>query len=455
MPYKAVDGVVDALSALPARLPKAEAALMLPRSRGRSCRCSRSCGASRRSRGRRGSRRARARSAGAAAPRLRGDARAPRAHRRPSHRWCIVIDDLQWADADSLALLAEVLRPPEAPALLLVATIRTGSGGAAPSRLRASPRRCRCPRSATRGRPCRSGRTRGRSRSERLPSDVAEELAARLLELARPDGAAERRRDRRRSRRDTRSSSTSWSGTAPRPSWRNGTRLDDALCGAGPASRRAGARADGDPRRRRCAGPTRRPLHGRGARPAHVRHPGLDPARGAPRADERHARARPDRAVPRPPAQTVRKRLEHGRRVEHHRRIALAFETTREQRRGDARGPLARGRGRGARPSLHRHGGGRSGTGARVRPRGQALRASARGAAGGRRTAPARGEARRGAGERGARSPRREGVPGRRQRGEGGGGARAPAPRSRPAPSQRPLRRGGRGDSRPCSPPSR
>ncbi len=39
----------------------------------------------------------------------------------------VLIDDLQWADEESLALLDEILREPEAPPLLLVATVRAAS----------------------------------------------------------------------------------------------------------------------------------------------------------------------------------------------------------------------------------------------------------------------------------------------------------------------------------------
>jgi tetratricopeptide (TPR) repeat protein len=48
----------------------------------------------------------------------------------------VVIEDFQWADADSLALLRELMRPPGAPPLLLVCTLRDAS---APRPLAGSP----------------------------------------------------------------------------------------------------------------------------------------------------------------------------------------------------------------------------------------------------------------------------------------------------------------------------
>jgi hypothetical protein len=44
----------------------------------------------------------------------------------------IYIDDLQWADADSTALLNDLLRPPDAPPLLLIASFRTEELGTKP-----------------------------------------------------------------------------------------------------------------------------------------------------------------------------------------------------------------------------------------------------------------------------------------------------------------------------------
>lgn len=44
----------------------------------------------------------------------------------------LVIDDLQWADVDSAELIKDILRPPDAPALLFIAASRSDPGQASP-----------------------------------------------------------------------------------------------------------------------------------------------------------------------------------------------------------------------------------------------------------------------------------------------------------------------------------
>ncbi len=89
------------------------------------------------------------------------------------HRLVLSIDDLQWTDADSLQLLGDLLAPPGAPPMLLIATVRNDpdAPGARPSVLASLP-----------------GDVRVVS-IERLATDDARELAARLLQRVAPGAA--------------------------------------------------------------------------------------------------------------------------------------------------------------------------------------------------------------------------------------------------------------------------
>lgn len=121
-PYKAFDEIVDALARYLTRLDSEEAALFLPREAallGRIFPVLRQVPAMSSAAEVEESRdpfvlRTRAFSA------LR-EFLAKLVERRPL---VLFIDDLQWTDADSLVLLLEVLRPPDAPALLLIASVR-------------------------------------------------------------------------------------------------------------------------------------------------------------------------------------------------------------------------------------------------------------------------------------------------------------------------------------------
>ena len=126
VPYKAFDGVVDALSTYMSGLPADEAAALLPRSAALLLRIFPVLGRV---------------AAIADAPRPLREVKDPHelrnrvfaalrelfyrlAERRPV---IIVIDDLQWAGAESLLLLGDLMRPPDAPPLLLLISSRRAS----------------------------------------------------------------------------------------------------------------------------------------------------------------------------------------------------------------------------------------------------------------------------------------------------------------------------------------
>ena len=130
VPYKAFDEVIDTLSRRLARLPREEALALLPSRMGALAQLFPARG------------RVPVVAEAAGAP-----DRDPHERRRSAfvalrellrkvcalHDLIIAIDDLQWTDADSLSLLAALLRGPDAPPFLLVVTMRSGEAATNPS----------------------------------------------------------------------------------------------------------------------------------------------------------------------------------------------------------------------------------------------------------------------------------------------------------------------------------
>jgi serine/threonine protein kinase/tetratricopeptide (TPR) repeat protein len=124
LPYKAFDGVIDQLSSFLTKLPRTESDRLVPVNAALLAQLFPVL---------------RRVEAIASAPRPRDGATNPIelrtraftalrhlltlvAHRHPL---VVFIDDFQWADADSLALLQDILHPPDPPPFLLIATVRT------------------------------------------------------------------------------------------------------------------------------------------------------------------------------------------------------------------------------------------------------------------------------------------------------------------------------------------
>ncbi len=120
IPFKAVDSLMDALTRYLLKLPPAEREALLPAEASVLSRLFPVLG-----------RIVPATSAGAEVDLLGARARAFSAMREllsrlaDRTRLVLLVDDLQWGDVDSAALIAEVLRPPDAPKLLLVLAYRS------------------------------------------------------------------------------------------------------------------------------------------------------------------------------------------------------------------------------------------------------------------------------------------------------------------------------------------